>query len=168
MPPEGAAFCHPKGVTPLLRLENPMPRQGRGGHRIRRMREAFHVRRAYCRAAGAGLYLFPCETCRGGRPCPPAAPQAQDFCDCTAVPFFTATLQLCLRRPYLFPLAGKDMEEKDAGERNSAYARKGVSLHSTCYRYTSSQGTPFGRPSNWVSASHESFCLLLDLCPLNI
>ena len=28
------------------------------------------------------------------------------------------------------------MEEKDAGERNSAYARKGILLRCACYRYT--------------------------------
>ena len=34
------------------------------------------------------------------------------------------------------------MEEKDAGERNSADAQKNESLHSTYLRYTGGQGTP--------------------------
>ena len=34
------------------------------------------------------------------------------------------------------------MEEKDAGERNSADAQKNESLHFTYYRYTGGQGTP--------------------------
>ena len=47
----------------------------------------------------------------------PTAPQARNsFPDSPEMLFFTATLQLCLRRPYLFPLAGKDMEEKGAGD----------------------------------------------------
>ena len=37
------------------------------------------------------------------------------------------------------------MEEKDAGERNSADARKSILLHCACYRYTGGQGTSFGR-----------------------
>ena len=42
-------------------------------------------------------------------------------------------------------LPEKSMQKRGAGRGNSAYARKGVSLDFTCYRYTGGQGTPFGR-----------------------
>ena len=75
---------------------------------------------------------------------------------------FAETPQLSLRGHTFFCLARKKYAKKRRRTRNSAYAQKDVSLHFTCYRYTGGQGTPFGRPSNWVSASHDT--LYVSLC----
>ena len=50
------------------------------------------------------------------------------FCDCTAVPFLQRHCS-CAFGDHIFSLLReKDMEEKDVGERNSAYARKNKSF----------------------------------------
>ena len=51
-------------------------------------------------------------------------------------------------------LPEKSMQKRGAGRGNSAYARKGVSLHFTYFRYTGGQGTPFGRRPRKLHIPH--------------
>ena len=54
-----------------------------------------------------------------------------------------------LRRPYLFPLAGKDMEEKGAGIRNGADAQKSVTICLPFIVATSVKERPSGGANNF-------------------
>ena len=67
--------------------------------------------------------------------CPPDhAAGAEHFCDCTAVPRLLRDRN-CRSGGILFSvLPEKSMQKRGAGRGNSAYARKGVSLHFTYYR----------------------------------
>ena len=64
------------------------------------------------------------------------APQCHFYSDTVTVP--SATIS--------FPSCGKRYGRKGRWERNSAYARKGVSFRFMFFRYPGGQGTPFGRP----------------------
>ena len=64
-----------------------------------------------------------------------AAPQAQDFCDCTAV-LLLRLHRNCRSAGILFSvLPEKSMQKRGAGRENSAYAQKGVSFRCACFRY---------------------------------
>ena len=108
-----------------------MPFKARQEKRLRPRAQPF------CHHEGVTLFLCPEGTSR--------AEGEGRLCDCTAVPLYALTSQLCLRRHTFFCLARKKYAKKRRRTRNSAYARKGVSLDFTCYRYTGGQGTPFGR-----------------------
>ena len=73
-------------------------------------------------------------------------PCVRHFYDCTAVLLYGYTVTVP-PAAYFFLSCQKKVCKKEAQKtRNSAYAQKNESLHSTYYRYTGGQGTPFGRP----------------------
>ena len=92
-------FRHPKGDAPL-RPEGAIPRQR------------------------CGISLFSCETCRGGRPCPPAAPQARNsFPDSPEVPFLQRRCN-CAFGDHIFSLLREKIWKKRALDAEIALTRR--------------------------------------------
>ena len=86
-------------------------------------------RDAFCPPKG-DIFLLPR---RGDASFAPA--RAHLFSECTGGATFAVTPQLSLRGHTFFCLARKKYAKKRRRTRNSAYARKDVSLHFTCCRF---------------------------------